>query len=398
MTGWVYLVAIMISVASIAYGSGPYLALVAGFEVTPLYVTVCAIITLTLATLINLGGTKLLSQVAFWGFVAEISGAVVVGTWLLIHNWGNLDFSRFLDTAGTDAMQSSGNYVFAFMGGAMMALYQFFGFEACGDVAEEVPNPGKVIPQAMRRTIYIGGAASTFVAGSLILSIPDVGAVVAGEDTDPVMTILTNAFGEVGAKLVLVVVLLSFISCATSLQAAASRLTYAYGRDHMIFGSKYLSRFNEKRHIPPYALAAATVVPATICIGGYFSADAVFKIVSFAVLGIYLGFQMVVLAAMRARLKGWVPSGKFALPRGVGMAVNAGALVYGIIAMATISWPHAGMIDETVLPFNLETAFTTWLIPVSAAAVLIIGYLYMVIAKPYERSDAPAGDAINIHK
>ena len=56
------------------------------------------------------------------------------------------------------------------------------------------------------------------------------------------------------------------------------------------------------------------------------------------------------------------------------------------------------MIDETVLPFNLETAFTTWLIPVSAAAVLIIGYLYMVIAKPYERSDAPAGDAINIHK
>lgn len=391
MTGWVYMAAIMISVASIAYGSGPYLAMVFGFEVTPMYVTVCALLTLTIATLINLGGTKLLSQVAFWGFVAEITGAVIVGGWLLIHNAGNLDFGRFFDTAGTAAAQSSNQYVFAFMGGAMMALYQFFGFEACGDVAEEVPNPGRVIPQAMRRTIYIGGAASTFVCASLILSIPNIGDVITGKDADPVMTILNEAFGATGAKFVLVVVLLSFLSCTVSLQAAASRLTYAYGRDHMIFGSRYLSRFNERRHIPPYALAAATAVPAVICIGGYFSSDAVFKIVSFAVLGIYLGFQMVVLAAMRARLKGWEPSGKFALPRGVGILVNAGALLYGVIAITTICWPHAGMGDFS---FSIDN----YLIPLSGLAVLLIGLVYMAIAKPYERGNAPAGDAVNIHR
>lgn len=387
MTGWVYLVAIMISVASIAYGSGPYLALVVGFDVTPMYVTLCALITLGIATLINMGGTKLLSQVAFWGFVAEIVGAVIVGGWLLVHNSGNLDFTRFFDTAGTGASQSSGGYLFAFMGGAMMALYQFFGFEACGDVAEEVPNPGRVIPQAMRRTIYIGGAASTFVCGSLILSIPNIGDVITGKDADPVMTILEGAFGATGAKLVLCVVLLSFLSCAVSLQAAASRLTYSYGRDHMIFGSALLSQFNEKRHIPPYALAAATVIPAIICVGGYFSADAVFKIVSFAVLGIYLSFQMVVLAAMRARMKGWVPSGKFALSPGLGKLVNAGALAYGLVAIAVICWPHAGMGDFS---FSIDN----YLIPLSGLAVLLIGYGYMVVAKPYERGNAPAGDAV----
>lgn len=390
MTGWVYMVAIMISVASIAYGSGPYLAMVFGFTVTPMNVTLCALVTLTIATLINLGGTKLLSRVAFWGFVAEIIGAVVVGGWLLVHNAGHLDFSRFFDSAGTAALQSSHNYVFAFMGGAMMALYQFFGFEACGDVAEEVPNPGRVIPQAMRRTIYIGGAASTFVCGSLILSIPNIADVITGKDSDPVMTILNGAFGAMGAKLVLCVVLLSFLSCTVSLQAAASRLTYSYGRDHMIFGSRFLSQFNEKRHIPPYALGAATAIPAAICIGGYFSADAVFKIVSFAVLGIYLGFQMVVLAAMRARMKGWVPSGKFALSPGLGKLVNAGALAYGVVAITTICWPHAGMGD---LSFSLDN----YLIPISGLAVLVIGYAYMVTAKPYLRGDAPAGDAVLNH-
>ena len=93
-------------------------------------------------------------------------------------------------------------------------------------MAEEVPNPGVRIPKAMRRTIYIGGAAATFVCLSLILAVADIPAVIAGEDTDPVGTVLASAFGETGSKLVVAVVLLSFISCAMSLQAAASRLAY----------------------------------------------------------------------------------------------------------------------------------------------------------------------------
>ncbi|PRC56063.1 amino acid permease, partial [Mycobacterium sp. ITM-2017-0098] len=85
-------------------------------------------------------------------------------------------------------------------------LYQYYGFEACGDVAEEVPNPGKLIPKAMRRTIYIGGAAATFVCLSLILAVADIPAVIAGEDTDPVSTVLSEAFGPVGSKIILAIV------------------------------------------------------------------------------------------------------------------------------------------------------------------------------------------------
>ena len=49
------------------------------------------------------------------------------------------------------------------------------------------------------------------------------------------------------------------------------------------------------------------------------SEKALTSIVSFAILGIYLGFQMVVLAALRARLKGWEPSG-VVHPRSLGAA------------------------------------------------------------------------------
>ena len=165
----------------------------------------------------------------------------------------------------------------------------------------------------MRRTIYIGGAAATFVCLALILAVSDIPAVIAGEDVDPVSTLLDDAFGTVGSKVVIAIVLLSFISCAMSLQAAASRLAYSYGRDDMIMGSSLLKQFSQTRHVPPYALLVAAVVPAVIVIGSYVSTNAITKIISFAALGIYIAFQMVVLAALRARLRGWEPSGKYRL-------------------------------------------------------------------------------------
>lgn len=77
-------------------------------------------------------------------------------------------------------------------------------------------------------TIYIGGAAAMFACLALILSVPDMAKVLSGEDTDPVATILANAFGPIGSRLVMAVVMVSFISCVLSLQAAASRLLFAY--------------------------------------------------------------------------------------------------------------------------------------------------------------------------
>ena len=110
-------------------------------------------------------------------------------------------------------------------------------------------------------TIYVGGAASILVCLSLLLAVPDFGAVISGEDPDPVITSCNSAFGVTGTKFVLVVVMISFLSCTLSLMAAASRLMYSYARDDMIFGSHLLRHFDHKRHVPPYAMVVAAVRP-----------------------------------------------------------------------------------------------------------------------------------------
>jgi amino acid transporter len=200
-------------------------------------------------------------------------------------------------------VHTDGHYYPAFLASSLAAMFCYYGFEACGDVAEETPDASRMIPKAMRMTIYIGGAAASWVCLAFVLSINDIPAVISGKDTDPIVTLLRAAMGESGFRAVIVVVLVSFVSCLLSLQAAASRLIFAYARDQMIFGSKYLSRMSEKSHVPANALVLMGAIPALITLSALWLQDAIATIISFAAVGIYISFQMIVLAALIARFE-----------------------------------------------------------------------------------------------
>jgi amino acid transporter len=266
----------------------------------------------------------------------------------------------------------------------LAALFCYYGFEACGDVAEETPDASRMIPKAMRMTIYIGGAAASWVCLAFILSISDIGAVISGKDTDPIVTLLRAAMGENGFRAVIVVVLVSFVSCLLSLQAAGSRLIFAYARDQMIFCSKPLSALSPGHHVPALALVVMGAIPGLIALSALWLADAIATIISFAAVGIYISFQMVVLGALLARMKGWRPSGPFTLG-GWGLPVNIIALAYGLCAIVNILWPRPATPND---PW-----YSSYGMLCTTAAVMLAGAAYMVLAKPYERGHAPAGDA-----
>lgn len=379
MTGWIYMIALLVTISAVAYGAGPYVAAFLGIEATTNSTILCALAIVALATAINLGGTKVLAKAAILGFSAEILGAVAVGGWLLAterhHGLGAL-----FDSFGAG---SGSSYTAAFLAAGLIGIFQYYGFEACGDVAEEVPDPGRRIPKAMRMTIYVGGAAATFVCLALALAVPDFQAVISGQVADPVSSVLSTAFGATGARVVLAVVLISFVSCALSLQAAASRLIYSYARDRMLAGSRVLARVSPTTHVPSYALLVAALVPAAVVGASKISTDATAKIVSFAVLGIYLGFQMVVAAALRARATGWRPAGQFTLGRW-GMAVNVAALAYGVAAIVNMAWPRTPG----------AAWYDNYLVALSGVLVAGVGVAYMLVARPYDRGTSPAGDAV----
>jgi amino acid transporter len=129
-------------------------------------------------------------------------------------------------------------------------------------------------------------------------------------------------------------------------------------------------------------LVSSGAVAGVIVVAGYFFQNAIATIVNSAIIGIYCAFQMIVLGALAARLRGWKPAGQFKLGRW-GMPLNVVALVYGLGAILDMLWPRT----PTASWYVNYAMGTTWL------GIVCLGGLYMLLARPYNAGSAPAGDA-----
>jgi amino acid transporter len=382
LTAWVYVWAMLVTIASVAqYGTG-FLATVLGVtEVSPELTLILAISLLVVALLINLGGTKTLARIAVIGLGAELVGVVGLGLYLLLFERQN-EFSIFTDGF------ASADYGAAFVGAALVGLFMFYGFEACGDVAEEVGDAAREVPKAMILTILVGGlSALASFAGYVLAASPELlAATAAGENADPIGTILKDVLGDTGARLFLVVAVVAFISCCLSLQAAASRLLHSFARDKMLPASGWLGKISDRSKIPTNALLVASIIPMLLCVVIYANPASLVPITAFAVLGIYIAFQSVVLASLIQRFRGWKPAGPWSLGS-LGILVNIAALAYGVWAILWLLQPGASgdwFIDNISI--------------IGVVAVFVPGLLYLLIARPYLRSKAPYSDAIEVAK
>jgi amino acid transporter len=374
LAGWIYLWALCVTIAAVAVGAAPYLAALFGTAAAnSTTMTVFALGLLALSTILNLSGTKWLARMVLFGFLAELIGALVVGAYLLMF-WRVQSLHVLFETF---EIRIDGSYWPAFLAAGLAGIFQYYGFEACGDIAEEVRDPSQRIPVAMRMTIYIGGAAAMFTCLALILATPDIRKVISGEDKDAVATILSQAFGPYGARAVIAVVTISFVSCVLSVQAAASRLLFSFGRERMIVGYAFFGRGSGQ--VPIAALIACGIAPTVFVLIGYLREDALTTIASFAVAGIYVAFQMIVGAALFARWHGWNASGAFRLGR-LGWPVTVAALAYGITAIVCIAWPRS-----PEAPW-----YANYAVLLSTVAVVAGGLLYMAIGRPFRTNSIAA--------
>ncbi len=324
----------IVTVTAVAEFGGGFVAALFGFDLSKELELLTAVALLVLALLINFSGTHMLARVAKIGLAAELIGVIALGLFLLLFKRAN-SFSVFFDSMGAGGTTP---YVITFLGAALSGLFLFYGFEACGDVAEEVDNPTRRIPLAMMLAIIVGGVSGLMSYIGYVLAAPNLQDIVDGNDPDPIPSILESSLGTVGSKIFLCVAITAFISCVLSLQAAGSRLLYAFARDRMLPGSSWLAKMSERHSVPANALMVACVIPILICLYVYAFPDQLPRVTAFAVLGIYIAFQAVVLAALRQRLKGWRPAGNWNLGR-YGLAVNVLALCYGIFAMVLLLKP-----------------------------------------------------------
>jgi amino acid transporter len=374
MAAWIYVCALLATISSVATLSDSYFAELFGYTASKNSKFFVALTLIVVAGLLNQMGSRVLGRVAQIGFWCEVLGSVVLGLFLIIfNNKGGL--GNVVDTThiGVDGTPVTGLTSGIFLGAILFSMWIFYGFEACGDVAEEVKDPSRQVPKAMLMTMGIAAISSLLITVGFLVGVKDFGALFTSGD-DPIGSVVDDAFNgnSFMVKMTFVLICIAFVSCAMAIQAATARLLFSFGRDRQIFGAKALATVHPVRKVPTVATAVATVVPAFIALLDVYWAAG--RMVSFAIAGIYTAFQLVVLGAIIAKVRGWKPSGAFTLG-GLGMVVNVLALVYGVFGIWTLC-TKGGAYDPAGSFFDRN------LVIVSLIGVTLVGWVYLLVARP----------------
>ncbi len=375
---WMFAAALLVTVAAVAFGVAPIVCSLMGWQTTHgtlLWIAVC----FTLGPmLLNIYSVKVTAFFNNIGTVTEIIGLVVIAVALyvvvIIGHGPHQSLSVLFDTtpgAGHGALFGYGSLFLASM---LTGAWVMYGFDTAGGLAEETVNPTREVPRAMLTAIGITAVISAFWLVAMVLAIPDV-AKTQAQSTGAIAYIFNAHFPSWVTNVFLVSVCIAIFVCCLAIQAAATRLLFAYGRDKMIPASRFFG-YVHRRTKTPMASAifigiGAIVILLYVNLGGGDPFIQIARVTAWATAGTYIAYQMVVFGGLVARGRGW-PRDKayFNLGRW-GWPVNIIALVYGVFMIINLSWPRT------------PTAkwYDNYIVAVSLVVVVIVGIVVYVIQR-----------------
>jgi urea carboxylase system permease len=425
-TGWFYLVAGILTVASVCATLPIALLPMLNTMLDTSFNTnlgsadqaVVAVITLVLITILNIFGVRLVAIVNNTGVVFEILGMVVFAIILAIA-YDNQGVGVIF---GSDATGNIFEFpapvsLSFFLVGMFMSLYVIYGFDTASTLAEETRNPRQEAPKAV-----LGAVAGAFVIGviflwGVLIAVPNMADAVAAF-AGPAL-IIDEVLSDALTVIYLFVVVAAIFVCCMSILTATIRLAFGMARDNQLPFSKTMAKVNPRLHTP---VATCVIIGALAAIPFIqFSGPTVIAVGATA--SIYLSYLLGNLAVMRARMRGWPRSrAPFSLG-GWGKIVNVVAIVWGLAMLLNFLTPAS--VDSAFDPnasganylrifANPKAVQTDWyvegdqlvdfkidflneipIIWLVFSVVLIIGAIYYLAVqrnKPYEAVAAPTDE------
>jgi amino acid transporter len=400
--GWIYGIALLVTVASVDTGVVSYVAALFnnwfGTSIDPTKhstIFIVTIIMLAIQTTANIIGAGIMGKVARYGTFVETFGTFGIAIILAIAGFHH-GFGFLFHTEGVQHVASNPfgvNFIgHWWLGAALVAIlahvYIFYGFESAGDIAEETKDPQRMVPKAMRRALVYGGVSSFVLVGALLLAIPSGAKGFTDAVSGGVPFVLASNLTPWIQDVLLVVVIYAFFSCGSSVQAAGARLTFSYARDGALPGGRALSRVSKRFRTPVNALLLAAVITtlASLLVNVNPShnhkilfvtypanVNALFSLVSFGVSGIYLSFLLTVIGSAVARARGWQPGGSYTLGAW-GWPVTIVAMVYLGVMLINVVAPTGLASGRALLNYDWITLVVMVLIVVVGAIVRAAAY------------------------
>lgn len=376
--GWAYMWSLMVAVSGGGYFVSAFLPVVLGIEpfaqTTQIAVAMCAVM---VVTLLNGSGPRVVKTFAVLSLVAEVVGSLVIGTVLLVAH-RNQSISVLFESFGSGS--GSGGYVWSgLLAAAGFVGWAFVGFESAGAIAEEVVDARRNVPKAIVASLVAIGVVVLYSALALILAIPDMNAVVAGQVGDPAAATAEAAFGPGITRPLFGLIIIGFLASMLAAQTSGSRVLWSFGRDGVLPASRHLARLSGPNNYPVISVAVAGTISAAVLLAGAWD-QAYATLVSFSTGGFFVAFAMPVLALLiqRAR-KQWVP-GSVSLGRW-GAPTTTIAAAWVVFELVNIAWPR-----------NPQLAwFENYIVVIALLVVAAFGVLLWLTARPSLRRLAGEG-------
>jgi amino acid permease (GABA permease) len=293
-TGWFNFLGQVAVTAGIDFGAAFFLNalldLQFGFDARPWHTILLFALILLVHGLLNTFGVKLVSflnDVSVWWHVV---GVLVIVAALAIfpahHQSASFVFGGFVNLTGWSSP------IYVVLLGLLMAQYTFTGYDASAHMTEETKDPSKAGPRGIVGSIVVSLIAGWVLIVGLTFAIQNYGGAVNSATGVPPAQIFLDALGNVGGKLLLVIVIVAQLFCGMSSVTANSRMIYAFSRDGALPASKLWHKINKRTRTPTNAIWLAAGGAFILGLPYLFNNTAYVAVTSIAVIGLYIAYVL----------------------------------------------------------------------------------------------------------
>jgi amino acid transporter len=234
--------------------------------------------------------------------------------------------------------RADGSHVFGFLGGLVLSMFTFTGYDASAHLAEETHDPARRTPSGIMSSVAVSAVAGYLLLAALTLGIKDLGATAA--DPHAPLLILRGALGGAAGSAAMGLALAAMWFCGLSSVTSASRTVYAFARDGGLPASRSIGRVNARTRTPLVAIVIVTLGPFLLVVGtAPFAASLFDAMAKMATMALYVSYAIPIGLGLIARRRGaWRTLGPFNTGR-FGRAIALVAVLWSIFVLVVCSLP-----------------------------------------------------------
>ena len=334
-------------VAAIDFGCASELAATLGLEGSTAPLLLLAAI-LASHALVNAFSVRLVAWLNDLSATVHIVGVIAIVVALLA--FGRVQPVSFLGHTGFTS-RPDGDHFMGFLGGLVLSMFTFTGYDASAHLAEETHDPARRTAWGIVSSVGVSAVAGYLLLAAVTLGISDLPAV--ASDKHAPLLIMRGVLGEAGGRAAMGLALAAMWFCGLSSVTSASRTVYAFARDRGLPASQHIGRVSARTRTPLVAIAIVTAGPLVLVLGTAPFAAALFDAMAkMATMALYVSYALPIILGVLARRRGaWKTLGPFNL-RGLGVAVACAAVVWCAFVLIVCSLPPnqlpAGMLAALV--------------------------------------------------